>query len=689
MLLHLVNPNLNKQQYKECVETYLMDLFYPEKKLIERYNKLFLSAKTNNKTDNFESIKMEIISQTINKHLSSDKYGYPMISNDKNNPIIRFPFPYMEKYVELFLKRKNNLSYANRRQDPKQIFGLSDDKGNPQSKNHGNFYHFINVLMSLSRVIQYFCFSKQKSPISTFFPSRLKRYMLFEDLLYKIDPCGAVRIFKLMLAGFYHDLGKTIIDQRHSIEGEILILADQTSASLYKLNNIINCYKKFKHINSNERFERDDLTLLSKMLLYHDQFGTLGTGEDGYLRIVKVVDSIKTLSLCRHHSHSTDRKQIHWSACTIFDLWVLNIADILASTNDIGKFELQTIWYNKSKANKIISKFLNDEEDGTNRLHDLKIALRLLFSHFHRDDKLKVHVSDISKIMKEAVENSRFHTSERLRRLITSSLIGPVKYLKENSNLKRAHSFASAIEAKLREKNWTFTIERSLEVLGTSEQFKKKFSWIGKMDYALGFFSIIAKETLQLVEAELSDIVRLHYEESIGYGESFINPKKIEITHRNAQIQEAISDAKFNPDIEGNVLLLKFGKIGINRGDLNKIDDYRFKYDGKDLKILKVELLPISNTSWIRERTLGDIDDEDFLSDLNAQFFLDNFTATIITIISYLLNREKEIDTPKDFQFLYAKDKLNTDKIRKITSMVGPFQTNKSVHYILQNIYIY
>ena len=62
----------------------------------------------------------------------------------------------------------------------------------------------------------------------------------------------------------------------------------------------------------------------------------------------------------------------------------------------------------------------------------------------------------------------------------------------------------------------------------------------------------------------------------------------------------------------------------------------------------------------------------------NSSF--DNYTVTIIAILSYLLNREIRIESPKDFEFLYAKERLNKDKIKKITSMVGPFQTNKSVH---------
>lgn len=688
MLLQLVNPNLEEPQYKECVNKFLMDLYYPEEKLKNRYNDLFPPSEIAEEKISSDSTKKELIKQTVAILLSSDDYGYPIIDNSTN---YQFPFPYMNKYIEFFLMRSSKLSCAEYNQDPTEIFCLGDDPKGPMSMNLGNFFHFINVVMSLSRVIQYFTHSTSPAPKLRFFPRRLEDDFESEKLLFSYDQNGFARIFKLMLAGFYHDLGKTNIDQRHSIEGEILILADQTSASLYKLNIIFQKYKELQLIDKKENFERDDLTLLSKMILYHDQFGTLGTGEDGYLRLVKIVDLIKTLSLCRDFSHSDNTQQIIWSACTLFDLWVLNLADILASTNDIGKFVLQgdKLWYNKKISIQTISNFLNNSDHGTNISHDLKIALRLLHSHFHREKELKIHVSDSNKIMKEAVENSKFHTTERLRRLITSSLDRPVKSLIEKTKYERVGLFAKAIAKKLEEKKWIFTIERCLEVLGTSENFKNKFSWIGKMDYALSFFSLIAEKTLELVENELVDIVELHFKEPMEGRKTFINPEKIIISYKDGKIQDATLDKKFIPEVRDNKILLKLGIIDIQRSDLSKKEYYNVTYNGRLIEIDRVKVLPIQNTSWIRERTFVDIEDKGFITDLNAQFFIDNFTSTIITIISYLLNREKEIDTPKDFQFLYAKDRLNADKIRKITSMVGPFQTNKSVHYILQNIYIY
>ena len=140
--------------------------------------------------------------------------------------------------------------------------------------------------------------------------------------------------------------------------------------------------------------------------------------------------------------------------------------------------------------------------------------------------------------------------------------------------------------------------------------------------------------------------------------------------------------------IERDKIKISFWGENVDRDVLSRRGKYEIGYDSQKINVSHVNLLPITNSSWIRERTLTDIKDTTFLFDLNVQFFLDNYTATIITIIGYILNRERDIDSPKDFQFLYAKDRLKPDKIKKITSMVGPYQTNKSIHYILQNIYI-
>lgn len=136
--------------------------------------------------------------------------------------------------------------------------------------------------------------------------------------------------------------------------------------------------------------------------------------------------------------------------------------------------------------------------------------------------------------MKEAVDNSRFHTTERLRRLISSSLNVLLNDVMEESKSERAKRLADAIRKKITAMDWVSTIEGSLEVLGTAEKFKTKFSWIGKLDYALGFFEKIAKETLKLIEEEMTDCIEIYYDGRNAQNLMLADPDKLEITHSDS-----------------------------------------------------------------------------------------------------------------------------------------------------------
>lgn len=696
MLIRLVHSDTDNEKFTKCIDL-IKWFFYPEDILKRFFNNLFDEIELSKaSTTDVEQKTKELLELSIRRTLKSNDYGYLVLDSELNR-MCTLNFPYMERYHNMFLKRKHRMLYSDPQLKEKfieDLFSLDGENATNISKNHGNFNHFINVIMCLARLIQYFS-EEDKIDKLGFVPLLTPKCPVQnKHLVYDISCKGNMRIFKLMLAGFFHDLGKTIIDARHSIEGEIIILADQTSTSLYELNRVIEEYKsdELNIFSREESFNRDDLTLISKMLLYHDQFGTLGTGEDGYLRLVKIVDFIKMSSLNLIPDFKQKADQLIWSSCTLLDLWVLNVADILVSIADdncttTNKFGFQSLWCNHKLSFDKIDLFF-ESEDGANRIHDLKIASRLLYSHFYRDNKLKIHVSDNSKIMKEAVDYSRFHTTERLRRLLSSSLNMPLRRIKK-SNSERVKKLADSIIDKIKYKQWAVTIERSLEVLGTAEEFKSKFSWIGKMDYSLGFFERIANDTLNLIEEELTDFIEFYYINDDNDNLVLTDPKKLVIKNDHIELSDAFSNYRYTPRFKENKIKIGLWDDEIERGKLSDIDKYEVTYDGNEIQLVQVDLMPINSTSWIRERRLGDFDDKEFLYDLNGQFFLDNYTATVIKIISYLLNREKVIDSPKDFQFLYAKNRLNSDKSKKITSMVGPFQTNKSVHYILQNIYIY
>jgi hypothetical protein len=220
-----------------------------------------------------------------------------------------------------------------------------------------------------------------------------------------------------MLAGFYHDIGKTVADPRHAVEGAI-ILGYHTTLAQYQLHEIVHAYD---HDNSHDySFEREDLLYVADLVLYHDHFGTLGTGEDGYMALVNVIDSIKRYSLKQASENRDERltQQMRWTRCYLFDLWLLNVADIIVSMKN--KWDEQPEWENAEEARKRIRSFLTDK-GGSNRIHDLKIAFDLLTLISE-----KTHSDDLARLESAAHDCSKRHVIERLRRLMTSALSGPL-----------------------------------------------------------------------------------------------------------------------------------------------------------------------------------------------------------------------------------------------------------------------
>ena len=335
MLLSLVMSGDDKPTFEANVEL-LKNLYYPEKLLLDIGSSIFKKGIFENIPDRKINDKVkELINIIVAEVVKNENYGYQIV-NKKNKESIGdlLEFPYMDNFIKYFLERKHNISNYREKDSFEDLFKLKDKEN--CSKYLGNFNHFVNVVICLARLIQYFSDSNSYINELKFIPEGLidDCKISNDDIAYQPNSSGSMRIFQLMLSGFYHDLGKTIIDQRHSIEGEIIFLADKTSTSLFKLHKVVKSYqtKNCDIFDKDENYERDDLTLISKMVLYHDQFGTLGTGEDGYLRLVKIIDFIKMISINKYPGFHQKDNQLSWSACTLFDLWLLNIADIIVST---------------------------------------------------------------------------------------------------------------------------------------------------------------------------------------------------------------------------------------------------------------------------------------------------------------------------------------------------------------------
>lgn len=583
MLFNIVDP----ERFDDCLES-VKNAFYPLKES---------DSDTKNE-----------IAKARDENYAIDK----VIAEGGGEPL---SIPYLDSYYEFFLQRKP---------DPKSMFSITD------SKNEGNYYHFVNVVAALARLIIYFQDPKNVDYVfAANSDGRLKLHEHDRGLLV-YDKIPSMRTFRLMLAGFYHDLGKTITDPRHPMEGAI-ILAHHTTQNRHKLDKIAKRYNKLFE------FERDDLLFIADLVLFHDQYGTLSTGEDGYMALVYAIDRIKRYSL-KPDPEKEDTGTDCFERCKkhIFDLWLLNVADIMVSIKK--KFEPQEPWGKEDTANDEIEAFFKGEK-GVRLRHDFEITFALLKKHTKNGKS--AHCDDLSTLESESYNWSKRHSIERLRRLVTELLtadmpIGEIlkkinKFPEEpgNSDKKKVLELIKMIIddlQKLPESHWNSLLTRSIQSVADFDDFTTRLSWIGKMDYALSFFQKILRQALYQVICELI----------------------------------------------------------MQEGGDNQIAGMLFGNAPKE---------PAKRTGWIRDPGYGDLKDEgatlEFYSKTQAVFFADNFVATMIQILEHLLFRERAIDRLRNIEFSDTKNRLTEDKLNQVLSLEGPYRARRSIQSILQTIYLY
>jgi hypothetical protein len=214
----------------------------------------------------------------------------------------------------------------------------------------------------MARLISYFSNKKNIENIPTLFPFLKEKEEECKQLLdMSADKStnGSLRTFRLMLAAFYHDIGKTIVNHRHGMEGAN-ILADNSSVALYQIEEIVKKY------HPRITFTREDLMFISELLLFHDHFGTLSTGETGYIHLGDMASRIEWF-----------KSDIDGKRCLV-DLWLLNMADIMVSLKDKWKLQDKT-WNNKNKSTNFINTFLECKETVKAKIlfQDLIIALKI------------------------------------------------------------------------------------------------------------------------------------------------------------------------------------------------------------------------------------------------------------------------------------------------------------------------
>lgn len=499
------------------------------------------------------------------------------------------PFPFLDRFHKLFVKRQWTQPYANPRAHADELFRLCrDGAGGNYSKSEGNFHHFVNVVAALARLVMYFSDVERLHHV---FASRFdSREREFRALAFAETP--TLRSFILMLAGFLHDLGKTVDDPRHAMEGAI-ILGYHTTKARHQLHKIVRAY------HAEYRFEREDLMYVACLVSFHDHYGTLGTGEDGYMALVNMIDRFKRYSL--KHAKGKEGQMAVTRQC-LFDLWLLNVADIMVSLD--RKWVPQEEWLDAEKARRRIGAFLTGSK-GSCLVHDLKVTFRLLDALHDRR-----HADDLTRLAEEAHDCSKRHVIERLQRLAVSTLFGPIGaslngYQKKPPATPEAKRHEAVLEQlqQLGDAEWHAIIVRNIQAVCDRGEFVSRLSWIGRMDYALGFFQDLAAAALRKVLDEL-------------------------------------------------------------RGQ--------------------------TRTGWLRsDADAGDIDDEGYYVQAQAEFFADNMVAIVVGMLAYVLFREPSIDRLRNIEFSDARRRLAEHKRDQLLALEGPFRARRAAEAIMQTIYFY
>jgi hypothetical protein len=415
--------------------------------------------------------------------------------------------PFADRYHRYFLLRQWEYPHRDPRANWENLFRLLKDptlldQGAPNeltlfqnySRNWGDYHHFLNVVAATARLIEYF--GDERHTLATLRRRdadppeavELRQKRVAEQLSYHSH--YPLRLFKLMLAAYYHDLGKTVENHRHGMEGAS-ILANHTTEATAQLNQIFQNYASLsKHPTT---FDRDDLLQITHLVYYHDQFGMLATGEAGYARLVDLVHRIRRSTVT--HNLETQRG---WSRRCLFDLWVLNLADIMVSLDGL-KYVLQMDLWERESAQKRIHGFLAGPKVDLLR-HDFCLALKLLESQNESR-----HGDDLAPMEQQAQEYAKRHAVERIRRLLLVLLVDVRSvYLKDLEFGPESPALAILDKiSEFSEAKWNSTLARCIYALGDYGEFVQRFCWIGQMDYAFGFFNKIARRALWLVNREI------------------------------------------------------------------------------------------------------------------------------------------------------------------------------------------
>lgn len=557
---------------------------------------------------------------------------YQIVSNESYKYM---PFPFLDMFHIYFSKRKWAAPYFRPSKNIDNILNLAPQKKinvtlpKNYSLNYGNYCHFINVVAALSHLVYFFSNDNN----STWFN---RQFNEIENAWapIKYNKNADLRKFRLMLAGFYHDIGKTIVDHRHAMEGYMILSSYQSGA----LMDFTLLSKQYKHdgLNDTYNLDREDLLFIADLVYYHDVFGTLSTGENGYVRLINMIERIERY--CRKEDKVLKAEHVEdvevfsndvrlnnlkeAGKQNIFDLWLLNLADLMVSIND--KYSEQKKWTknNLGSNDQYIKDFIDPPKHskelsaikkGNDLLHDLTITFNLFDIYVNDQYQLEL------KPFKPAVlKFAYYHNVARIRRLVKNSLFPIVhKSYNDYNNSNPANDISSFYNSILDITKYAIdkTVDTAIRSSSDYADFLNRLSWVGILDYSLGFFRKLAQVAFDTI------INRI------------------------------------------NSLACNLDKSGANSKTIH--------------------------TGWINENIGTFNGDINCWCEANGRYFIDNYIHIIIQTINHLLFRDPFIENIINFEFEDAEKRLTPDKISRILFFEGPARSSKSMTLILETVFIY
>lgn len=336
--------------------------------------------------------------------------------------------------------------------DLKRFFELPKNGETPftgveSGKNAGNYHHFINTTAATAHFIHYYAKKGE------------------------FDASDTLRTLTLLVAAYYHDVGKTVVDRRHAIEGRAFFEEPKASTQ-YQFSRI------FAHYG--QPLDGDTLRRIAVFVGAHDVCGTLSTGENSLRGLGRVLSDFAAV-----HANLPPAEKANNLKADLFDLWLLNRADILVSL--ANKWQSQDVCHlPPGDYDAQLETYLNSAK-GRALDEDYVVALAAV-------DELCAGRDTDAFLATAAAHNA----TRRIARIASQTLIDVLP-----SSTQIPPALVDAIRTRLNAPGLAAQINSVFRAeLGSG--WETALADIGQLDYALGFFLKLARRLCVWLGRELS-----------------------------------------------------------------------------------------------------------------------------------------------------------------------------------------